>query len=166
MREWTLTLPSELPCWELKSQKDSQIFKARLQGSKLLALSNSLYHWKVIENWMSKIGSHYSFGHLKHKLWAKERSGVKLAVWLPTTKSQESTRFSCVQATCDILLKSSRWGLQLCFEPHCDQRSAQEIMHPQSRRSRDWCNFGTPSWESRDKKPFGCGSHGKAQSIL
>jgi hypothetical protein len=28
------------------------------------------------------------------------------------------------------------------------------------------CNFGTPAWESRDKKPFGCGPHGEAQSIL
>jgi hypothetical protein len=27
-----------------------------------------------------KMGSHYSFEHLKHKLWAKEGSGVKLPV--------------------------------------------------------------------------------------
>jgi hypothetical protein len=27
-------------------------------------------------------------------------------------------------------------------------------------------NFGTPPWESRDKKPFECGCHGEAQSIL
>jgi len=25
---------------------------------------------------------------------------------------------------------------------------------------------GLPKWESQDKKPFGCGSHGEAQSIL
>jgi hypothetical protein len=25
---------------------------------------------------MSKMGSHYPFGHLKHKLWSKERSRV------------------------------------------------------------------------------------------
>jgi hypothetical protein len=29
VREWTLTLLSELPCWELDSQMDSQIFKAQ-----------------------------------------------------------------------------------------------------------------------------------------
>ncbi len=29
---------------------------------------------------MSEMGSHDPFGHLKHKLWPKERSGVKLAV--------------------------------------------------------------------------------------
>jgi hypothetical protein len=39
---------------------------------------------------MSEMILHDSFGHLKHKLWPKERSGVKLAVWLPTTKSRES----------------------------------------------------------------------------
>jgi len=31
-------------------------------------------------------GSHCSFGHLKRKLSPKEGSGVKLSVWLPTTK--------------------------------------------------------------------------------
>jgi hypothetical protein len=40
----------------------------------------------------AQMGSHDSFGHLKHKLWPKERSGVKLALWLLTTKSWESTR--------------------------------------------------------------------------
>jgi hypothetical protein len=42
---------------------------------------------------MSKVGSHDPFGHLKHKLWPKERPKVKLAIWLPTTKSQESPNF-------------------------------------------------------------------------
>jgi len=32
---------------------------------------------------MSKMGLHHPFGHLKHKLWSKERSRIKLAVWLP-----------------------------------------------------------------------------------
>jgi hypothetical protein len=30
VREWTLTLPSELPLWEFESQMYSQIFKMRL----------------------------------------------------------------------------------------------------------------------------------------
>jgi hypothetical protein len=36
----------------------------------------------------------------------------------------------------------------------------------QSLKSPNWDNFGTPPWESRDKKPFGCGCCGEAQSIL
>jgi hypothetical protein len=35
---------------------------------------------------MFKMGSHRPFEHSKHRLWPKERSRVKLAVWLPTTK--------------------------------------------------------------------------------
>jgi hypothetical protein len=81
-----------------------------------------------------------------------------LAVWLQfdsrPLKSQESTRFPCVQAMCNIPLESSRQGLQLCFRPHRDRRFAQEGMCPQSPRSPSCCNFGTR--ESWGKKPFGC----------
>jgi hypothetical protein len=35
---------------------------------------------------MYKMASHCPFGHLQLKLWAKEEPGVKLPVWLPTTK--------------------------------------------------------------------------------
>jgi hypothetical protein len=39
---------------------------------------------------MFKMGSHDPFGHLKHKLWPKEKLGIKLAIWLLTTKICES----------------------------------------------------------------------------
>jgi hypothetical protein len=55
---------------------DSQIFRAQLQGSKPISLKSFLYHWKAIEVQMSKVGSHCPFGHLKHKLWPKERLGI------------------------------------------------------------------------------------------
>jgi hypothetical protein len=42
---------------------------------------------------MSEMGSHDPFGHLKHKLWSKERPKVKLAVWLPTTKVRNQPDF-------------------------------------------------------------------------
>jgi hypothetical protein len=59
------------------------------------------------------MGLHDPFGHLKHKLWPKEGSGVKLAIWLLTTKSWKSTRFPCVHiiekllTSAIILLKTS-----------------------------------------------------------
>jgi len=46
---------------------------------------------------MSKMGSYHPFGHLKHKLWPKEKAGIKVAVWLLTIKSRESTQFRCMQ---------------------------------------------------------------------
>jgi hypothetical protein len=52
------------------------------------------------------MGLHDPFGWLKHKLWLKERSRVKLAIWLSTTKSRELPWFPYVQVACNILLES------------------------------------------------------------
>jgi len=87
VRERTLT-PQGNSTLGVRVPVDSQIFKRRLQGSKLNGLRISLYHWKSLETKIFKMGSHCSFGHLKHKLWPKEEPGIKLAIWLPTTKSQ------------------------------------------------------------------------------
>jgi hypothetical protein len=56
------------------------------------------------------MGLHDPFGHLKHKLWPKEESGVKLAVWFPTTKSWELTKFPCMQVMCDMPLETLNEG--------------------------------------------------------
>jgi hypothetical protein len=105
---------------------------------------------------MSKMCSHCSFGHLKHKLWPKEGPGVELPgvrqFWLPTTRSRESTRNTWLQTTCHIPLEKSRRELQLCFRPHCDRSSAQEVMRPQSPESPNWRDFGTPARESRESR--------------
>jgi hypothetical protein len=70
----TSTLKDGLPV-------DSRNIRERFQGSKLNGLWHSLYHCKDLRTKMSKVGSHCSFGHLKHKLWPKEGpEGVKLAV--------------------------------------------------------------------------------------
>jgi len=148
VREWTLTLLSELPLWELESWWTSEFSRNDCKGSKPIGLKSSLYHWKAIELYMFKMGSHDPFGHLEHKLWLEERLGVKLTMWLPTIKSQESTQFSYVQVACTIPLERSRPGLQLCFRSHLNQRSAHKVMGPQSCKSPNCENFGTPTWES------------------
>jgi hypothetical protein len=82
----------------------------------------------------------------------KKGPGVELPVWLPTRKGRESTRFTWLQTTCHILLKSSWRELQLCFRPCFDPRSARKVMGLQSRGSPSWRDFGTPSRESRERK--------------
>jgi hypothetical protein len=52
------------------------------------------------------MGLHDPFEYLKHKLWPKEGPGIKLAIWVPTTKSRQSSRFPCVQVVCHIPWKS------------------------------------------------------------
>jgi hypothetical protein len=131
---------------------DSPNFNEQFQGSKLNGLWRFLYHWKSLGMQMFKIGSHCSFGHLKHKLWPKKGSGVKLPIWLPTRKGQESTRFTWLQTTCDITLESSWWKLQLCFKSHLDLRSARKVMGLQSRENPQWRHFETPPRESRERK--------------
>jgi hypothetical protein len=97
---------------------------------------------------MFKMGSHDPFGHLQHKLWPKERSGVKLAVWLSTMRSRESNHFPCVQVACDMPLESSRQGLQLRFRPRPDRRFTQEVIVPQSCEIPSLGDFGTPGTKS------------------
>jgi hypothetical protein len=119
------------------------------------------------------MASHWPFGNLQPKLWANERPGVKLAVWLPTTKSQESTSSRPPNWECDMELERSRRGLQLWFRFCRDQTLQSGVMSAQSPETptgtisgqfRD--NFETPTWESREKEPFGCSPCGALQRIL
>jgi hypothetical protein len=115
---------------------------------------------------MSKMASRDPFGHLQPKLWAKEGPGVKLPVWLPTTKSQESTSSRRLQKDCDMALESSRGELQLWFRPHSNRRLEPRDMSSQSLGSPTRDSFGTPPWESQEKVSFGCGSCEATQRIL
>jgi len=78
--------------------------------------------------------------------WSKEGSGVKLPIWLTTTKSWESTRPRCVQIECDTPLKSSRGKLQVFFRPRSNPRSEPGVMSSQSPGSPNWNSFATPLW--------------------
>jgi hypothetical protein len=115
---------------------------------------------------MSKMASYEPFGHLQHKLWQKERSKLKLAVWLPTTKIWESTRPQCVQMECNTPLEIFQGELQVFFRLHPNPRFEQRVMNSQSPKSPNRDSFKTLPWESRDKKPFGCGCHGIRKRIL
>jgi hypothetical protein len=115
------------------------------------------------------MASHWSFGHLQSKLWAKEGPGVKLAVWLPTTKSRESTSSRHPNRECDMALENSRRSYNFGSDLVAIRLSNRELCAPkvpglQPRQFRD--NFRTPTWESREKEPFGCSPRGVAQRIL
>jgi hypothetical protein len=81
------------------------------------------------------MASHWSFGHLQPKLWAKEGSGVKLAIWLSTTKIRESTSSRPLNWECDMALERSWRGLQLWFGPRCDQTLQSGVTSAQSPRT-------------------------------
>ncbi len=82
------------------------------------------------------------------QVMVERRSEVKPAIWLPTTKSRESTRSRCVQMECNTPLESS-WGeLQVFIRPHPNLRFEPRVMSSQSPRSPNRDSFGTPPWES------------------
>jgi hypothetical protein len=95
------------------------------------------------------MASHWPFGHLQPKLWAKEGSGVKLAVWLPTTKSRESTWSRHCLEECDTTLESSQQELQLWFKNRPDPSSGRGTMAVQSSGSPtgtlSGLHFGSPN---------------------
>jgi hypothetical protein len=117
---------------------------------------------------MSKMASHEPFQHLQHKLWLKRRSGVKRAIWLPTTKKLGIDPIPvCVGGVRHIIGKLLRRATSLlCFRPYPNWRFELGVMSSQSPRSPNRDSFGTPPSESRDKKPFECRCHGQTQRIL
>jgi len=65
-----------------------------------------------------------------------------------------------------MALKSSRGELQLWFRPRPNPSSGRGAMSVQSPETPTRDSFGTPTWESREKEPFGCSLGGELQSIL
>ncbi len=103
---------------------------------------------------MSKMSLHDPFAFLKHKLWPKEGAGVKVPIWLPTTKSQKSPWFTYVQVASHIPLKRSWWGLQLCFKGLQKTLWASKITKVPILRILGISRLII--WESRNKMTFGC----------
>jgi hypothetical protein len=122
--------------------------KLDCRGQNTLPWGNLYIVGKALKCRCRKMASHEPFGHLHHKLWSKEGPGVKLAVWLSTTKGRELTRPRCVQMECDTPLERSWRELQDCFKPHPNLRSEPGVMSSQSPGSPNRDNFGTPPWES------------------
>jgi hypothetical protein len=95
------------------------------------------------------MASHWPFGHLQPKLWATKRPGVKLAIWLPTTKSRESTSSRHCLEECDMALESSRRELQHWFRIRRDPSSGRGAMAVQSSgssaRTVSGLHFGSPN---------------------
>jgi len=95
------------------------------------------------------MASHWQFRHLQPKLWAKEGPGIKLAVWLPTTKSQESTSAWRRLEECDTALKSFRQELRHWCRTCPDSSLGRGAMAVQSSGSRagtlSRLHFGSPN---------------------
>jgi hypothetical protein len=151
----TLTLPK----WGLGSPSRLPKLQSSIAGVKTPHLEAFLISLKIYRSVDVENGLAWAIWTSVAQVMAKRRPGVKLTIWLPTTKSRESSRLWCVQVECSTPLESSQGELQVCCRPHPNRRSEQKVMNLQSPKSPNWDSFGTPPWESRDKKPFGCRCH-------
>jgi hypothetical protein len=158
--------PQGVPLWELESRWTSKSSKDDCRAQNSISWGVPYIIGKLLKRrclkWVRI--THLDIWNTSYD--QKKSRESKLSIWFPTIKSQELTWFLCVQVVCDISLKISRRGIQLCFRPHLHWRPTCKVMAPQSCRSPNLGNFGTPTWESRDKKPFGCEPYGQPQSIL
>jgi hypothetical protein len=135
------------PKWALilgvKVLMDFWIFKGWLQGPKLIGLKSPLYYRKTLIMWMSKMGLHDPFGYFKHKLWPKERPGIKLPIWLLTTKSQELPWFTYVQVACHIHWKAFHEGYNFASILTSIRGFHKKLWGLQSHGSPNFGNFET-----------------------
>jgi hypothetical protein len=114
--------------WELGVLRDFRKLRTRLHGQNTL-------HWGALYT-IEKVLKCRCQNGLTWAIWTYiaqvmvERRARRLVVWLPTTKSQELTRFRNVQRKCDTSLKSS-WGkLKVWFRPRPNQRSSKKLWSP------------------------------------
>jgi hypothetical protein len=156
VKEWTPTLPSELPFWELKSWWTPKFSKNNCRDQNQLDWRVPYITRKLLELTYLKWArmSHLSTSNTSYGQKKGQESNCQ--IWLSITKSWETPRFPWMQMACHILLKSFQWGLQLCFRPHFNCRFANKIMRPQNCENYNFENFKTPTWESWDKMPFEC----------
>jgi len=105
------------------------------------------------------MASHWPFGHLWPKLWAKEGPLKVGNRPLPDLRIESATGRS------KDLDKGYNCGLDLVLIRLCSRELwAPKVPGLQPGQFRD--NFGTPTWESREKEPFGCSLSGASQRIL
>jgi hypothetical protein len=156
VKEWTLTLPSELPLWVLKSQWIPEFSESNYRDQ------NSL-NWKVFYI-IEKLLEHRCllWVRMTHLGFQDMSYGQKMG---RESNWQFDTQPLKVKNHLDFLVwkwsatyhwKSLDKGYNFVLKPHLDRRFKKNVIGLQSCKSLNFENFKTPTWESRDKMTFGC----------
>jgi hypothetical protein len=115
------------------------------------------------------MASHWPFGHLQPKLW--EKKGRESNWQFDSRPLKVGNRHLF-----DLRIESATWrwkdldkGYNFGLDLVAIRSGSRELWAPkvpglQPGQFRD--NFGTPTWESREKEPFGCSLRGVTQRIL
>jgi hypothetical protein len=106
---------------------------------------------------MSKMGSHHPFEHLKHKLWSKERSRVKLTIWLSTIKSRELIWFLACRQRATYCWKNLNKGYNFSWNLIAIGGLHAKLWAPKVAGIQVVGISGLPLGNPKTKRPFGCG---------
>ncbi len=149
---------------------DSRMFRVRQQGPKHLALRCSWCHWKKVlkrryRKW-PRIGHldicSPSYGQKKGREsnWQFDSRPLKVGNW-PLV----DIRFEGAIRLWKDLNEGYKFGLDLVAIRLCSRELwAPKVLGLHPGQFRD--NFGTLTWESREKEPLRCSLGGEAQRIL
>ncbi len=158
MGKWELNIhtPKRTSISGVKVTMDSRIFKNRLQESKPMGLRSPYIIGNLLERRCLKW---VCMTHLD--IWNTSYSQKK--GWEADNLIPDHKKLGIVQISLHV------GGMQHTIEKlltrtttlhHLNRRSTHKVMDPQSCGNPNFGNFGTPTWESRDKMPFGCQSRG------
>jgi hypothetical protein len=147
VREWTFTLPRQLPFWEMEFQWTLKTSESNFRGQ------NSI-----------SCGILYIIGNILECRCLKWARIVHLDIWNISYGQKKGQELNCqfdsrsqkVRNLPNLLVCRGRatylGKLQLCFRLHLDPKSTRNVMGLQSCGSPCWCDFGTPTWESWERK--------------
>jgi len=129
MKEWTFTLPRQLPLWEMESQWTPETSENDFRGQNSMSCDVLYIIGKLLKHKCLK------WAHIAHlNVWNTSYGQKKAreSNCQSTKKSRKSTQFTWLQKACNIPLESCRQELQICFKPHLDLRSFRKAMGFQS----------------------------------
>jgi len=116
VREWPLTLPKELPPWELGFRWTPEFSKIYCKGQNLMDWGNLHAIGKILERRCLKWACMTHLDTSNTSYSKKKGSRVKLAIWLPTIKSQELPNFLAFRWRETYHWKALDEGYKLAFD--------------------------------------------------
>ncbi len=166
VREWTLTLPRELPPWELESRWTPECLKSDHKGQNLMDWKKNYIIKKLLKlrciKWacMTPLNIwNTSYGQKKGR-----ESNWQFDFWPLKVGNQPD--FLAFKWCATYLWKAFDEGYNIFSYLISIRGLHTKLWGPKVAGVLILANFEIPIWESRDKMPFECGPRGEPQSIL
>jgi hypothetical protein len=115
---------------------------------------------------MSKMGLHCSFGHLKHKLWPKEGSGVNCQFDSRPLKVGNRPDLLVYRGLATYCWKALNKSYNFALDRTSIEGLLAKLWGSKVAGVPIWAILGLPLESLGTKSPFGCRFRGQTQNIL